>query len=326
MLALKIAVSVTLIWFLLGHIDIASARDRLFEVDSVMLALAVAVMVFQLVLVVLRWQAVLIALDEPIPFIKALQTYYIGLFFNQTLPSSVGGDAVRIYRSYRNGLTLRGAINGVMLERAATVVALIILVLLTQPFFLPRVGETNAAWLLPAVLLFAVVAISGLAVLMFLDRIPSSFHHWRLVRGLAFLAADTRRVFLNPLSALRSLGWSVVGHLNITLAVYILALGIGLDVTWVDCIALIPPVILVTTLPISIAGWGVREGAMVAAFGLVGVPSEGALVLSLLFGLIGIITSLPGGLVWLNSGGPEEKQDMDEITARAEAMSGNTEE
>ncbi len=326
MLALKIAVSVTLIWFLIGHIDIASARNKLFEVDPWMLALAIAVSAFQLVLVVMRWLAVLVALDEPIPFIKALQTYYIGIFFNQTLPSSVGGDAVRIYRSYRTGLTLRGAINGVMLERAATVVALIILVLFTQPFFLPRVGEENAAWLLPAVLLFAVVAISGLGVLMVLDRIPSSFHHWKVVRGLAFLAADTRRVFLNPANALRSLGWSVVGHLNITLAVYILALGIGIDITWIDSIALIPPVLLVTTLPISIAGWGVREGAMVAAFGLVGVPSEDALVLSLLFGIIGVITSLPGGLVWLNSGGPQEKRDMDAVTAKAEAMSGGPEE
>ncbi len=54
MLALKIAVSVTLIWFLIGHIDIASARNKLFEVDPWMLALAIGVSAFQLVLVVMR--------------------------------------------------------------------------------------------------------------------------------------------------------------------------------------------------------------------------------------------------------------------------------
>jgi uncharacterized membrane protein YbhN (UPF0104 family) len=55
------------------------------------------------------------------------------------------------------------------------------------------------------------------------------------------------------------------------------------------------------TLPISIAGWGVRETAMVGLFGLIGVPNEGALVLSVLFGLIGIAVAIPGGVVWLAS-------------------------
>jgi hypothetical protein len=59
---------------------------------------------------------------------------------------------------------------------------------------------------------------------------------------------------------------------------------------------------LATTLPISIAGWGVREGAMVAAFGLIGVSQEGAVVLSLLAGILAVVACLPGGLIWLMSG------------------------
>jgi hypothetical protein len=55
------------------------------------------------------------------------------------------------------------------------------------------------------------------------------------------------------------------------------------------------------TLPISIAGWGVRETAMVGLFGLIGVPGEGALVLAVLFGLVGIAAALPGGVLWLAS-------------------------
>lgn len=137
---------------------------------------------------------------------------------------------------------------------------------------------------------------------MVLDRLPVSFHRWRLIRGLAALATDTRRVFLAPGPAFRVLGWAAAGHVNLTLGVYSIALGLDLDVTLLDCLALIPPVILITTLPISIAGWGVREGAMVAAFSLIGVAAEGALALSLLFGLLVVVTSLPGGVIWLLSG------------------------
>ena len=69
-----------------------------------------------------------------------------------------------------------------------------------------------------------------------------------------------------------------------------------------DCIVLFPPALLVTTLPISIAGWGVRELAMVAVFALVGVPADGASVLSILFGLLDALISLPGGVLWVLSG------------------------
>ena len=82
-----------------------------------------------------------------------------------------------------------------------------------------------------------------------------------------------------------------------------LALALGINITLLDCLVLVPPVMLVTTLPISIAGWGVREGAMVAAFGFVGVPAQESLLLSLLFGVLGIVVALPGGLIWLAGGG-----------------------
>ncbi len=306
--ALKFAVSGLLIWFLIDSIDIAAARDRLFEVAPAMLGLAVAVLVVQIIISVVRWGTVLSALEAELPFVTALRIFMIGAFFNQTLPSSVGGDGVRMYMAHRAGLKLGAAVNGVMLERAAVVAALVLVVLALQPYLLSRVGDEVAAWLVPAALLFAVAIASAIVFLSFLDRLPESLHRWRLVRGLAVLAGDTRRVFLHPGHAFKALAWSVLGHVNVTLCVYVLALGLSLDVTMMECLALFPPVLLVTTLPISIAGWGVREGAMVAAFGLIGVPSEGALVLSLLFGLVGMAVSLPGGIVWLTSG--ERRRDI----------------
>jgi glycosyltransferase 2 family protein len=67
---------------------------------------------------------------------------------------------------------------------------------------------------------------------------------------------------------------------------------------------MVPLVVLLTMLPISIAGWGVREAAMVAAFGYVGVDAPGALALSVAFGLVQVAIGLPGGLWWFKSGTP----------------------
>ena len=61
---------------------------------------------------------------------------------------------------------------------------------------------------------------------------------------------------------------------------------------------------LLMTVPISIAGWGVREGVMIIGFGFLGVTPESALAISLLYGLIMLVISLPGVVIWLLDGHP----------------------
>ena len=300
-IVVKFAVSAALITYVTRDIDFALAWDRFLGIRPEMLALAFGVFFVQLVVADMRWLAALAAIGAFIPFVESLRIYYIGVFFNQALPSSVGGDAVRIYKAYRIGLPLGTAFNGVILERVGTVLALIMLVAATQPVFLSRVSPGAAEWIVPGLAVFAAAAVVGLGVLMVLDRLPRAIAHWRLVRALAAVAADTRKAFLSPRAATGILGWSLLAHMNITLGVFFLGVGLGIDVTWLDCMALIPVVILVTTIPISIAGWGVRELAMVQAFGLIGVPGDEATLLSLLFGFVALLASLPGGAIWLLS-------------------------
>ncbi len=78
-----------------------------------------------------------------------------------------------------------------------------------------------------------------------------------------------------------------------------LAQGLWIAIGVVECLVLVPPVILLMLLPISLAGWGVREGAMIAALGFIDVPAGEALLLSIAFGLAVLITNLPGGVIWL---------------------------
>ena len=88
---------------------------------------------------------------------------------------------------------------------------------------------------------------------------------------MASLAADTRRLFLSPGHALKALGWAAVGHSNIALGVWVLALSLDIDVTWIDCLVLIPLVLLITTVPISLGGIGVREGTFVVLLAPLGI-------------------------------------------------------
>lgn len=299
-LGLKFVLSVVLIGFLLDAIDLKKALAQLVDTSPQLVLTAILVFVFQMVLNTFRWQAVLNALNASLKFSKTFRIVYMGTFSNQILPSSVGGDAVRMFKAYKAGLPLSTSVNSVMLERLATVLGLILLVVVFQPFLLERIDGALPAWLFPCLML---VAIAGTGLLMFLDRFPETLRHWMIVRGLANLATDTRLVFLPPLHTLKVLIFVVASHINVSFSMWILALSLGLgdQLSFLDCLVIVPVVLLLSTLPISIAGWGVREGVMVAGLGFLGVPPESALVLSILFGLVVIAGSLPGGLIWLAS-------------------------
>ena len=296
---IKVGLSVALIWWATRNLDIETAAARVLDMPPSAILLAGLLFVLLLLNNTLRWRLVMRAVDAVLPFARAFQFLYIGMFFNQVLPSSVGGDAVRMFLVYKSGLGLRGAVNGILLERVATLSGLILLVVATQPLLLGRIGDNPAKYAFPAL---AVAAVLGIALVMLLDKLPARLRRWRIVQGVANLAEDTRSLFLGVRYAIPAVALGVTGFAVLSAAAFVLAGGLGIDISLLDCLVLIPPVMLVTTIPISVAGWGVREAAMVFAFGFVGVDGDSAVILSLLLGVLILIASLPGALLWLRSG------------------------
>lgn len=309
---IKGGISFGLIAWVLSKVDMAAAWAEAKSIDPAMAVLAVVLMVFQIGLGAVRWGLVLRSLSAAFHWLQTVSVYYVGVFFSIVLPGAVGGDAVRMWFARKNGLTLGAAFNSVALERAVTVFGLVLLVCLTQPILMMRLPDLPGAWVFPMLL---AVCVLGILTLATLDKLPQSLHRWRVMRGLAVLAADTRKLFFHPGYSLATLVVALIGHINLSMAVYVLAVGLGLDVHALDCLVLVPPVILIMTLPISIAGWGLRETAMVTAFGFVGIPDSSALVLSILFGIVTMLTALPGGLVFLLAGG--RKMEDEELAAEA---------
>ena len=77
-----------------------------------------------------------------------------------------------------------------------------------------------------------------------------------------------------------------------------LALALGISISPIDAFTLVPSALLIAMVPISLAGWGVREVVFIQAFSLAGVAPSHALALSLLYGFVGLVTGLFGGAVW----------------------------
>ena len=306
MAGLKLTVSVLLIWYLLRTNDLGAVGRHLGEIPSGPVALALLVLGAGVILVSLRWMLVLRCIGAHPTFGPVLHIVFIGMFFNQVLPSTVGGDAVRTWRLHKAGVTLGASFRSVVLDRMAAFAGLVLLVALGLPFVSSITTDAAAFWSLTAIV---VSAVGGMALLLSLDRMPLPWRRPGLVRALDDLAVDARRLFFSPNLATSSLGLSVIVHVGSAMTVLILALGMGIEIGALDCVILVPPVILVSVLPISMAGWGVREGAMITALGFVGVSSTDALALSLVFGLAILVLGLPGGALWFIQSRPIEADE-----------------
>jgi len=302
----KVVVSVALVWALMRAVGAGDAFQRMLDLRPAWLSIAIVLGLAHTGIGVFRWRAVLFAIAAPLAWPQLFRITYIGAFFNQTLPSSVGGDAVRGFMAYRAGAGLGPAVNGVLLDRIATVLALAVLVAVMTPFGAAALDQgewfARAAWLVLA------LALGGIITMMALDRLPPALRRFRLIAGLSVLAGDARRVFLQPIHTVSVMFWSILGHVNLSTMIFVLATGLGVEVTLADCLLLFPPVLLAQTLPISLAGWGVREGVMVALFALAGVSGQSALAISILYGFVMILVSLPGSLFWLAAGGKTIKE------------------
>ncbi|HEY6335643.1 MAG TPA: lysylphosphatidylglycerol synthase transmembrane domain-containing protein [Alphaproteobacteria bacterium] len=294
----KVGVSALLIWLLLRGQDVGALWHQLLAVERVHLIAAATALWLLAIPSALRWSKILEAMGKPLGLRATFPLVLIGLFFNLTLPSSFGGDAVRMWKANRIGLPAATAVLSVMVDRITALAALLLLVLAALPLFFARVADFRAEI---GVLLLLGIGFLGFAVAMALDKLPVSLQRFRLVRGIVQLSAELRKVLLVPSRAAPTLFYSLVNQGGAIIVVAVLAKGLGLSVSWSDCLVIVPLAILATVIPISVAGWGVREQAFVTGFGLLGVPAGGALTLSVLFGLVNTAVSLPGGLVWLAS-------------------------
>jgi glycosyltransferase 2 family protein len=303
----KALLSVGVVWYVLSRSDVTAIWRQLQAANWVWLVAALATQLLQAPIGGRRWQVVVLAIGGRLSLLRCTFIFYVSSFFNLVLPGAVGADGVRMWEGHRYGLPLTQAVSSVVLERAGTLFGLLALAAAMTPALVSRIGPAlPAPWLFP---LLCVIGALGLVAMTQLDRLPREWSHWRVVRGLFTLSGDARKVFLRPRPAIELLIWAVVGHINLAVVVWMLARALSVNVSMIDCLELMPPVILATILPVSIAGWGVREGAMVAAFHLIGVTSEAALAMSILSGVSVTVASFPAGVIWFMSSGRRPAAD-----------------
>jgi uncharacterized membrane protein YbhN (UPF0104 family) len=292
----RLAVSVGLVWWVLQQIDgqLLVAQLERFPISA--LALPVIVIVLLGLLQAVRWSLVQEAMAAPLPFATASPIVYLSLFFNQTVPSTIGGDAVRVAYGCRAGLALATAVKEVLIDRVSALAALVVLGAASLPLL---AASTDDGRLTVAVAALVTIGLGGVVALAAFKAMPAAIRRWPGARQLTGLSHAFWEVCRHPRKAVGITAISVTIHVALGICVAYVAWILGSDINPLVCVSLFPMIMLVSMIPVTIAGWGIREGAMVAGYTVVGMSHVDALATSVLFGGMLVVVGLIGAAIWL---------------------------
>lgn len=316
--SVKLLLSIAVLVYIARGLNLGQLRTHLLSVNPFLFVLALALIFVQTFALNGRWELIMRALGVSLDWLAGWRILMISLWFNQVLPSSVGGDAVRMWLLRQRDVQWPEAVKGVAADRFTALIGLIALMVAGLPFLLLRVSNQAAILAIGGLTL---AGVAGTVVLLTLDRLPKRLIAFPAVASFVRFGTLVRFLLLQSKHRGLLFGSALLIHLVTAAACYALARGVGAQLSVVDAAILIPPVILLTAVPISISGWGVREGAMVACLGLAGVPSEEALSVSILLGAVSVIIGLAGGVIWLTS--PERGSYAADKAAKAAEESPN---
>lgn len=298
LLLVKIALLIGLSWYAFHRIDLSSAWATMAAIPFSALLAAVFMLFLQFVIGSYRLRELLDQMGQKYRLPAALDAIMVGAFFSQTLISFIGGDAMRIWRMIRNHVPAATATKSVLLDRISGFGGIVAIVLVTIPLLVPMLQSIEMKL---GLLLIAAGVLAGIFSVFVLRRLPPRIRTGRVLGGLWGFASLGLDILRSRRGALYVLGLSVLIQVINVLVLYTLGQGLSIHMALGHYFVFMPVVLFLSMLPISIAGWGVREGAMVAALAVVGVPAHESLALSICFGLCLIFVSLPGGLIWFVS-------------------------
>ena len=295
----RVLVSLALLYLALRGIDFVAIRSRLGQINLAWISLAVLVTIFQIFLGALRWREISALCNAPLGDLQAFRYNMIGSFFNQTLPSSIGGDAVRLWLVNRTGAGWRVATYSILTDRAVGLIALALIIVASLPWSYGMIADTRGR--LALVFVDFAALLGGLTFLLFGRLQWPWLKRWWPTRHIHACSVIANQVIFSRQSGGKIAALSLSIHVLAVVVAWCCVRSIGAQASFEQLFMLIPPIMLITMVPISIAGWGVREASMMVAFGYAGLAQADGTVVSILFGAVYFIVGALGGLVWIFS-------------------------
>jgi uncharacterized membrane protein YbhN (UPF0104 family) len=308
LLLAKIGVSVGLLWLLFSRIDVSTLWTSVRRASLPWMLVAMAVYVVNVVASTWRWQLLLDAQGVHLSSRSLLGSLLVALFFNNFLPSNIGGDVIRIRDTARPAGSRTLATAVVLMDRALGLMGLV----LVAAFSATITGASRRAgmhlwplWLWAGFLAAAAASAPALIAPAGFGRLLQPltvFHPQWVGERIDKLTSVLSRFRDRPVALVGCFSGAVLVQASMVVFFFFVAYALHLQLTFWDLAVIVPLSFIVQMLPVSLNGFGVREATYAFYFKSIGQPIESAILMSLVGTALVMIFSLSGAAVWFARG------------------------
>jgi hypothetical protein len=322
MALIKTAVTLLLFYLLFRKVDFSQFAVILRSARLDILALGFLALWMGHYMCIFRWRMLMQPLMPVLSLGRLFTIYCIGLFFNMTFPTVVGGDVVKFYYAGRPSKQYAQSFAATFLDRDAGMFAMMIIACiatLIHPVTVPRIPITFIVWGTTAVFIVANALVFAPSLHRILTRILSRTRLSRVSAKIDALSSAFQIMGRHRFVLINSLIISLANQVLVILVTWIMAIGLGIHVSLLYFLVFVPVITLISMIPVSLNGMGLREYGFVSLFGAIGVPVASCMALGLTSSMVLILSSLPGGLLYVFF---RDRQDIHQIAEVESEFSG----
>jgi uncharacterized protein (TIRG00374 family) len=301
---LKAAVTFALFYWVLAQVEIDPLLGNFKNADIGYLFLALVIHAIAFILFSIRWWYLYYIQDPNWSYKHTVGSYYLGLFFNNILPTGIGGDVVRIIRLRKTGLNTHLLVSSTLLDRILGLVS-ILLMGLVAVVFTPNLKLSVDTKIL--LVMFGITLAVGLRFLFsdYIARLAESLHNKfkenKIFHFIFTIISTLHEYRKKRTQILFTLFISFMAQYLIILCFLLIGISLNIEIPVSIYFTIIPIVFVATSLPISIGGLGVRESVLIYLLVFFQADKQAAIALSLIYFATVILITLPGSLVILHN-------------------------
>lgn len=299
---LKTAVTALLFYLLFRKVDFSEFAATLRHARYEVLVFSFCVLWIGHYMCIFRWRMLMRPLMPTPSFANLFGIYCIGLFFNLTFPTVVGGDVVKMYYAGKPSRRFAQSFAATFLDRDTGMLAMMIIAVtatMIHPVRLAGVPVPLIIWSAFLVFILANVIIFAPGI----HRVFVDLLHRLRFNGLAAKIDTISGVFQVIGQHRAVLAWSLaislINQLFVIAVAWFTAFGLRIEVPFLYFLVFIPVITLISMIPVSLNGMGLREYAYVALFSAIGVDRESSVALGLVSSAIILLSAVPGGVIYI---------------------------
>ncbi|MFZ1289729.1 MAG: lysylphosphatidylglycerol synthase transmembrane domain-containing protein [Melioribacteraceae bacterium] len=301
---IKLIISLLLLYFIIHNVEISEIFESIKNAKFEVLIFAFSLHFIGLMLSSLRWKVLLNSQNVNSKIFFLFKSYLVASFFNHFLPSTIGGDSVRAYDSWRLGDNRERALAVVILDRFLGLLTLLLFALISM------VLSPDLVKLIPNLWFWAgLLSIGAIGLIWFIFSPPNVLFKKieKKNKGLlakvsgfiykidvAFSRFSNKRIYI-----LAAFLLSILLQFNVVFYYFAISFALGLNVLFIDLFLIVPIVIIVTMIPISFNGIGLRENALFLFLTPFGVLQSQAIAFAWIEYVMLIFLGIIGGIIYM---------------------------